>query len=436
MPKHFLTKLANILTAAIIVLVPFYAFLSVWASTFFGHFTLMRIWDDVLLLILLLIVVYWLAIDKKLRDVLFSNVLFRLIVIFIALVLVTGSVALARHDVTHKALAYGVLVDARFLLWFLAVWIVSMRSNWLFRSWPKLVFWPLAVVATFALLQFFVLPHNFLAHFGYNKATTYVPFITINQNVSTIRVQSFLRGTNELGAYLAMCLGLIAAFIMFTKRHTWSWPLALLAGLALLVSFSRSGWIGAFVAVVAAVWLSFKKPRPNFKFFGSILIVVLILLGFVAIFHKNHGVQDAFFHVSTSSTAKQTSNAGHASAIHSDLHDILHQPLGHGPGTAGQASLYNVPHPYRNSESYFLQIGQELGLIGLALFIAILWFTGKALSLRDDPLAKGLLAGLIGLLVVNLLTYGWVDDTLGFVYWGLVGIALSRTSVRTSEKHL
>lgn len=430
-----LPTLGNILAATVFVGVVFHAFLTVWGSTFVGHFTLLRLWDDVVLLILLLMVSYWIASDRKLRQLLFKNWLFRLIIIYVFSTIIFGVFAFITDKVELKALAYGLLVNTRFMLWSMAVWVVSLQSTWLRSSWRRLIFWPFLVTCAFAILQFFVLPNDFLTHFGYVKNSTYDPYITINQNTSTIRVQSFLRGANPLGAYLVMATGLIAACSIESRRRVKYTLFGLIALLALLLTFSRSGWLGSIVVLISVLWLSLRKPRPKAIFFSAVFILVLIPIVGLALLHNNKGVQNAVFHVSANSTAQQTSNAGHAQALKSSIHDIAEQPFGRGPGTAGQASWYNQPHEVRNSESYFLEIGQEMGLLGLILFAAILLITGKELSKRNsDPLARGLLAGMIGLLIVNALTYGWVDDTLGFVYWGLVGVALSKKEPILAEQ--
>lgn len=426
--KYQTVDLTNILVAIVLVIVPFHAFLTVWGSSLVGHFTLLRLWDDILLTVLTLIVCGWLITDRLVRETIFRSYLFRLIVAYAILTLVTGLISYLLHDVTKKALAYDVLVNLRFLVWFIAVWAVSIKSSWLHNNWKKLIFIPLSVVSIFGLLQFFVLPHNFLSHFGYSKQSTFVPIITINQNSNTIRIQSFLRGANPLGAYLVAMISLVTAVIVSKWKASKPYlALFILTVFTLILCFSRSAWIGALVAIIVVIWLALKDRKSKKLFIASILIGLVILSGFIAVFHKNHGIEDAFLHVSSSSTATVTSNEGHASAIESGVHDIIHQPFGRGPGTAGAASWYNAPHPIRNSESYYLEIGQEVGWIGLILFAAINIVLGYELwKRRKDPLALGLLAALIGITIDSLFTYSWSDDTLAYIFWGLSGIAIAK----------
>lgn len=420
------TKFANWLIAVVLVGVPFHAFLTVWGSQLVGHYTLLRLWEEILLTILCIVLAVWLVRDTSVRRQLASQPLVRLVAAYVLLVLALGVVALLKHEVTPKALGYGLIVDLRFVVWLVAVWLVASRSDWLWRHWRRLVFWPLAIVVVFALLQFFALPDNFLVHFGYDKNVTVAPYTTINQNTQTIRAQSFLRGPNPLGAYLALGLGLLAAVIAWSKRYWRMGLLIVFAALALFVSFSRSGWVGAFVAVALVGWWRLYSRKTRAILLVAVLAVCLIIGGSFALFRHSSGVQDALLHVHAGSTAKQTSNEGHLTAVRTGLRDILHEPFGLGPGTAGPASFYNSSHGMRNSESFYLQIGQELGWAGLLLFIAINAMLAIELwRRRAEPLALGLLATLIGLTIVNQLAYAWADETLAYLFWGLAGVALA-----------
>ncbi len=423
-----LDRFAQFLVAVTLVLVPFHAFLTVWTSTIVGHFLLLRLWDELTLGLLALAVLYWLIHDPELRRRFVSNKLVRIIIVYAGVTLLLGCVAIIRHAVTPMALGYGLIINLRFLVWFLAVWIVAQRSDWLRRRWQALIFLPLVVVIIFGLLQFFVWPPNVLSHFGYGP-NTYEPFITINQDSTIVRVQSTLRGANQLGAYLALILILLASLLAFARRQWKMWLLGAGAALLLVLTFSRSGWLGAgFGAAIVVVARLRHKLGRNGLVAITATAVLIGAIGF-AVFNANPGAQDVVLHVSDHSTATQSSNEQHASALSSSVLTVLHEPLGRGTGTSGQASWYNGGHPIRNPESLLLQIGEETGWLGLGLFLAILTLLGKQLwQRRQDPLTLSLFASFLGLVVVSLFTYSWADDTLAFVWWGLAGIALARAA--------
>jgi hypothetical protein len=154
------------------------------------------------------------------------------------------------------------------------------------------------------------------------------------------------------------------------------------------------------------------------------LIIVIGAIATLALRHTNH-FEDIILHTNQHSTSVTTSDQAHENYLRNGLDDVLHQPLGRGTGTAGPASVYNN-HPARLAENYFLQIGQEVGWLGLFLFLAINWFVGKQLwDKRRDSLALLLLATLIGITIVNMFSYAWTDDSLSYIWWGLAGIMLA-----------
>ena len=252
---------ASWLAGLVIVLLPFHAFLTVWLSSLLGHYTLLRLWKELLLVPIVLAALYLLLKDTALRKKLFCLWLARLIFIYSLLLLICALVALARHHVSTKAMWYGLLVDLRYLVFFLAVLVLAAKSDLLSKNWQKILLVPAILVAAFAILQFLILPYDFLKHFGYGDSTI-PPYETINHNIQHIRVESTLRGANPLGAYLVVPICAVSVLFFRDKRQRANLAmLGLGLILALAFSFSRSAWIGAASGILIAAWLSFKSER-------------------------------------------------------------------------------------------------------------------------------------------------------------------------------
>jgi len=422
---RLLDRAAHYLVVVVWLLVPFHAFLTVWGSTFVGHFLWLRLWDEALLAIVVVLVSMMLWQDRKLWRIMISSRLVQLVAAFLVINVIWGIAAYGMHEVTRTALAYGLIVNLRFLVWFVAIWLVAQRSNWLAGHWKKLVFWPLAVVIVFGLLQFFVWPPDILAHFGYGS-NTYVPFITLNQDSSIVRIQSTLRGAYGLGVYLALGITLLCALITFSRRAWRLWLLLAGTGLALVLTFSRSGWIAAVLAIALVLDVRFGRQAQGR--IVLLLVGVLLIIGVTGALalRTNSDAQDIVYHVSDHTTATQTSNEQHAGAFSAAVRDIIHEPLGRGPGASGQASWYNTGHPVRNPESLLLQVGEETGWLGLGLFVAILVQLSRELwRRRRNNLALAMFASLIGITLISFVTYSWIDDTLAFIWWGLAAVAIT-----------
>lgn len=430
--------------ALILVLIPFHAFLTVWASTLLGHYTLLRLWKELLLIPLLLCAIWLAWRERTLRQQVLQTWLFRLIIGYVILLVGLGFVALKEHNVNLAALYEGLIVDLRLMAIFFIAWVAASYSPWLKDHWRKLVLVPAAIVVAFGLLQAFVLPANFLTHFGYNSATI-LPFATVDQNSLFIRVQSTLRGSDPLGAYLVLVIVAITAVVarLLLKRQkvmnesyrkALPWVLFGIAAVVVLYfTYSRSAYIGALLAVAGVVWLSMPSRAVRRWLIIAFVVICVLFGGAVFALRHNPTFEDTFFHTSQLSKSAHSSNHNHTAAIETGFHDMVHQPFGLGPGTAGPASEHNILAA-RISENYFLQIGQEAGWLGLALFIAINVLIAKVLWNKrqdQDQLAMVMLVGLVALSFVNLLLHAWADDTLAYVWWGLAGVACA--SVVTSQ---
>lgn len=422
--KYTILSWVSALTMLVFFLVPFQGLLTVWVASLVGHYTAIRLWDEALLLLCVIGVIYLLITDHKIRFNTLSRRLVWLILIYITLNVVWGIIAYEGHDVTAKAMGYGLIVNLRYLIFFLVTWCVALRMARLRSHWQWLVLGPAIAVVVFGLLQIFVLPNDFLRHFGYGPNTIPIEE-TINNNPHYIRIASTLRGANPLGAYIIIPISLLTVLLIRAKRN-WRQAVFLIgAAIVLFYSFSRSAWIGAILSV-ATVLSTINLAKRNRQYALIISAIVLVVfLGLVSEYHNNARFQNFIFHTQKNSANKTTSNDNHVSALKSGLDDVVHGPLGRGPGTAGPASVYNN-NKVRIAENYFVQIGQETGWLGLALFLLINIGVGYLLWIRrDDPLALSLFASLVGLTFINLLSHAWADDTLAYIWWGLAGVAMA-----------
>jgi hypothetical protein len=413
------------ITMLILLVLPFHAFLTVWLSSNTGHYTAIRLWKEVLLALTIVGVLYLLLTDHKIRFHTLSRRLVWLILCYVLLNVAWGLLALNQHDVTAKALGYGLIVNLRFLIFFLVTWSVALRMARLRSNWRWLVLLPAIGVVVFGLLQVTVLPHDFLRHFGYGDST--IPaYETINHNQHYIRIASTLRGANPLGAYLLVPISLLCVMLIREGRN-WKQAVFLAASLVVLFwTFSRSAWIGGVLTLFAILLLSRLSSKTQ-KISLGIISGVILVSGLVTLAYRhNEHFQNFVFHTQTHSAVKATSNEGHLDAFNSGIHDLVRQPLGDGPGTAGPASYYNTGHSTRVAENYFIQVGQETGWLGMLLFILINLAVAALLFVRRaDPLALSLFASLVGLTLINLLSHAWTDDTLAYVWWGLAGVAMA-----------
>ena len=429
-PSNLVTRLLGLVIGAIFVIAPLYAPITVNLASHFQHFDFFRIWKELALSGLALVLVWFMITHRsKLKNITKDKLLIAMIM-YSGILLAISLYDLVSHRVSSSAVIYGMIIDLR-LIGFFAVVYLAFRFSDLNRTfnWKKAVLLPAALVISFGLLQATVLPKNVLSHIGYSKATI-VPYQTVDNQPDFVRVQSTLRGPNPLGAYLVVISCLIVSIALSSaKKQRGYW---LIFGLAcayvLFVTYSRSAMVGLIISI--GVLIAVYERR----YLTRKIIVVLLCLGVVSAgaflsLSNNYQVQNIFFHSSDSSGSRVSSNAARVSAISGGLKDITSHPLGGGVGSAGPASLRNLKNPPKIAESYFIQIGQEVGIIGLISFVVVnMLLIIRLYKQKDDPLVRALLASLIGLIFVNLVSHAWADDTLAYVWWGLAGIALSQTN--------
>ncbi len=416
--------------AAILVLLPFHALFTTWAGSSFGHLDLFRIWKEILMVPLGLFAVWLLCRNKELRSQLTASWLPRLVIIYTLLFLVFGVIALYVGRTNTDALLYSWITNLRFIWFLLVVWVVARADPFLTQEWLKILLVPAGLVVVFGLLQRFLLPADFLRHFGYGPDT--IPAIqTIDNKLEYQRIQSTLRGANPLGAYLMMVM---TAIIASLRRKRWLAIGLVATAVVFFFSYSRSAWIGLVVSLGVLGLLQLSSRRGRQLAVISLVAACLAGASTIWLFRHNDVLQNTIFHSDETSQATQSSNEVRSSALTTAVSEIAREPLGRGPGTAGPASVRNNQQPPRIAENYYLQIAQEIGLAGLALFLGIIILLVKELwHRRRYVLAQVLLASLAGIAVINLISHAWTDDTLSLLWWGLAGAALSLPAILSKE---
>lgn len=424
-----LNRIASLTVVAILVLLPFHAVFTTWAGSNFGYIDVFRVWKELLMLPLGLYAAWLLVKNKPLLAQFNRSWLVWLIVGYTFLFLLFGIFTFHNNRVNAPALLFSLITNLRFVWFFLIVWIITAADPLVRRFWAQIVLAPAAMVAVFGVLQRFVLPTGFLSHFGYGPDT--IPAVqTIDNKADYPRIQSTLRGANPLGAYLV----LVVTTLIAKLRARWYTPLLLALSLvAMFLSYSRSAWIGLVTALGVLAWMQLGRVKNQQVVLVGLALALLVGVGTVVLFRDNDVLQNTLFHSDESSTSIQSSNAARTSYLQQGVKDIINEPLGRGPGTAGPASVRNNQQT-RIAENYYLQIGQEVGIAGLLLFVGIAGLTAKALwCRRQHALAQVLFASLAGLAVINLMSHAWTDDTISLLWWGLAGAAMTLPVIMKSE---
>ena len=421
MLKKVYIVLLLVIFGGIVLHAPF----SVGFSALFPNYELLiKSWKEILLGVATLILPILLTVHKRWN--IFKEPLFLCIAAFAAL-----NIALIPLFFTGgEATLAGLLINLRFLLFFVLVYLALALYPQYTRLFIKVFVAGALVVLVFAILQLTILPNDFLKYLGYNQ-TTIMPYLTVDQNVSFIRINSTLRGPNPLGAYAVIVLVLLLAFWLkakrkITKREQFVIAILGVGGvLALWASYSRSAVLGFVVAVVLVLAATVGK-KVSKTVWVILAVVALAIGGSLVAFKDTAFVTNVILHENPIEGNNVNSNDGHANSLVDGTKRVIQQPLGGGIGSTGSASLLTKSPLI--IENQYLFVAHETGWLGLGLFIAISWLLlSKLWRGRKDWFVLGVFASGVALAFIGVLLPVWVDETVAITWWGLAAIALVRS---------
>lgn len=405
----------------VLVLVPIHAFISTWGGTAIGPLLLWKAWKEVLLAVLVPLVVSFCILRPDIAKTIWQRKANQLISLYVLLHVILSLSSTA----STEAVIAGLMMNLRFFAIFVLVQVIAEgvpAKLGRFKDFAvTFLLWVAVGLGVLAILQVFVLPKDFLVSFGYNKDSTIAPYLLVDQQPDALRAFATMRGPNTLGEYLLLPIA-IAVYTLYKNKRAWLAWIALSLGLiAEFLTGSRSAWIGLVVAI--AMLGGTILPRVHFVRWLKLGIVPIVLLlalvGWAAV--NVPQVRLAIFHSQPSdSSLIEGSTEKHWQATWEGVQDVVRHPWGSGPGSAGPASFYNNSNP-KLSENYYVQIAQEVGWIGLGLFVAICTLVVTRIVRRGGLLPSALVASFAGLTIINIFLHGWADDPTALTWWALAG---------------
>jgi O-Antigen ligase len=284
------------------------------------------------------------------------------------------------------------------------------------------------------------LPENFVYNVGGDKpflrrlvslfltplATSYVLVVALLAAAAFVWVWRG-RGRRS-GVWFAAAVVVMAAGLLWTFSRAS--VLALAAGLCVLALVQRRRWAwfaGAAVVVVGA-GVAFAHVFPSIAPTGRWTPADLVYQHRIAAEHPTVN--------NTALSANESSIHSHLASLREGLHTVVHHPQGYGLGNAGTIAV-RLDVPIKAGESNYTELGVELGLLGLVVFVAwnvLLWWNVVREALRErDPVGRAGRAGVAAafaavlLLAVQTDIYGvpWVALTV----WTLAAAAATRVAV-------
>lgn len=419
----FCQNTAFYLFIGMLFILPLHAFGSVLLNygyglaDFFGTAVIVSMWKEFVIIILTLLLVVKFIFQKKITkfDVLDKLILgYVLFGIFHAILL----------KINFSQVVWGARYDYMFLWILFIVRHFDFSKEQIKKAFKAVVFGGLVSLVLGYIIHYFIKPEN-MTMFGFrNDWSTWYPgqslaFCQRLENQELCRMSGTFAGPNQLGAYLVVLIPILCMWRKEVTERINQTSLKrgipalfiFLAFYALIQTYSRGALIGVMVAMLilftyqCSFWKRIKKKHVLFGLIGVFAVAMTLMLT----------IGDTLI--------RPESTSGHIAAWMIGLRKMFAHPLGLGLGSAGPAS-YRFANPII-PESWYLQVGVELGVVGLALFFGVLVTLAKKL-IRSKHII--VLSSFLGVLTIALFLHTLEDSAVSITLFSLIGLNLERVN--------
>ncbi|HVT20081.1 MAG TPA: O-antigen ligase family protein [Mycobacteriales bacterium] len=254
-----------------------------------------------------------------------------------------------------------------------------------------------------------------------------------------VRVGGLLVDQIGLGFYMVMPFALALERISGSRSHRVTVLVAAASGVTIALTETRSAAIAACIAIALGTWLAFRVGAEARLRLAAVSVVALL----IAIPAASHTAFSSRF-ASAFAGSSNADNQIHQQRSESALKLVLHHPAGQGLGANPATGLRNDTSNAVTSENSYLQVGTELGVHSMIVFVLmylVLLFTLRARSkIRDEAggMAGGAWLAGAGLFVAGFFLHVWTSIPVSLTYWGLAGVALagSPAAARAAHSHV
>ena len=263
---------------------------------------------------------------------------------------------------------------------------------------------------------------------------------SIDPNLGSVQVRTDVAGRELLRAgsvlflpFALGCYGAVACAVFAQRIGSGTARRAehvglLVAGTAVLLTITRSAIFGLAIVVLLSL---FRRPgvsdptvRAARVRFALLITAVLLVAVPVA---ASLGVIDRF-----TGRDDYSSNEEHREGVERGYRMLIDHPLGRGLATGAGPGQANAVSTVAITESQYLQVGTQLGILGLGLWVLVAVHVVLALRRaarrgppgEDHRLLEGCWIALVGLLAAGAFLQIFTEFSLSWSLWILAGVAL------------
>ena len=231
-------------------------------------------------------------------------------------------------------------------------------------------------------------------------------------------------GVNGLAAFEAMFCSLLLGIFVFTRKSFSKAAMAVIiatCSYCLLFSFSRGGYVGFLVGLVAV---------GLFKSRWLLLAVVVIVIGWQTLLPVAVQERIAMTTGDAAEGAVFDSSAQERIELWEDAMTLFKRNPITGTGFQTYRSMQRLG--YADTHNYYVKVLAETGVVGCFLFLVLLWKlirSGTRLFFStEDPFWRGLALGFVAMLasaaVLNLFGDRWTYQQADGYLWVMLGCVI------------
>ncbi|MCF6097223.1 O-antigen ligase family protein [Thermovorax subterraneus] len=245
----------------------------------------------------------------------------------------------------------------------------------------------------------------------------------------TMRVYATLENPNVLAEYLVFVVPVVLAFIWTSDKVERKLTFCGMLGIiltCLVMTLSRGGWLGLAVAV-----LIFALAVDR-RLFAALMLIAALSPVFLPTVIINR--------IASIGSLEDSSNAYRVTIWVATLRMLKDYWLtGLGLGLQAFSKVYRdymiAGTPALHSHNFYLQLGLEMGILGLVSFIWFVWAELKGINriMRVGNTEKAVFAvavagAISGHLFHGLFDHVWFSPRIGMTFWEMAGILAALTA--------
>jgi len=407
----------RILISILLIFLPFHAFLVTLASKYIlgGNKDNLPIlsfviasWKEIIIFILFIFGIkniqkiwknYTLVSPTKFQKIFKKLNFWMLIFVIIHLVFAGIQILILKHSILQTF--WGIRTNLEMIGLF---WIIQLFS---FDKKTILYFLKLILISTLLSLTLGIaqlsMPCESLEILGYTPyksswvGTKPLPCgHGVGNNLSHIRMMGTFSGPNQLASFLLIIFGIL---IYFWKEKIWNKKyiigLSVIFLISLFFTYARGAILGG---MIAGILLLSQHHKQFFKKNISLVLILSIL---------------ATTGIITAGLTRIDSTKAHLQKPIASIERIIENPIGVGVGQSGPVSLrFWGEEKAKISENWYLQITEEIGLLGGIVLIMMLIYLYFFIEYSNSNIKQPLLFIYTALLINNIFLHTFASDSI------------------------